>query len=69
MLDNGRGDPALTLDYPGGQRRMSITRATLGGWCEAAYAGALCVGWRGSRGFLGRLELGSAGAGRGGSEW
>jgi citrate synthase len=30
MPDNGRGDPALTLDYPGGEHRMSITRATLG---------------------------------------
>jgi hypothetical protein len=27
MLDNVRGDPALTLGYPGGQHRMSITKA------------------------------------------
>jgi len=30
MPGNGRGDLAVTLGYPGGEHRMSITRATLG---------------------------------------
>jgi hypothetical protein len=30
MADNGRGDPAVTLGYPGSEHRMSITGATLG---------------------------------------
>ena len=30
MPDNVRGDPALTLGYPGGQHRMPITKASLG---------------------------------------
>ncbi len=30
MPDNGRGDHAVTLGYPGGEHRMSSTRATLG---------------------------------------
>jgi hypothetical protein len=30
MADNGRGDPAVTLGYPGGEHRMSVTGAALG---------------------------------------
>jgi hypothetical protein len=30
MLDNVRGDPALTLGYPGGEHRMSTIQASLG---------------------------------------
>jgi hypothetical protein len=30
MADNGRGDPAVNLGYPGGEHRMSVTGAALG---------------------------------------